>query len=162
MLLQHQLRNGLSKNFARTALFTSAGQPILHISSRGCCGSNTCGCAEIPERASKEASIPMPQVPPEKKPLAKRRPLSGMQRSILSLYRSFLRIAFKKTEKESKENLLAFIRGEFQKHVHINKWDFTRIEYLIHKGERQLEALKKCKSTDKFQFYRPPSANSGN
>ena len=78
---------------------------------------------------------------------------SGIQRSILSMYRSFLRIAYRKEDQKSKENLLSLIRAEFRKHIAVSKRDFTRIESLVHKGNRQLDSLQKCKSSDKFLLY---------
>ncbi|CAL5867727.1 uncharacterized protein PFLUO_LOCUS1946 [Penicillium psychrofluorescens] len=69
--------------------------------------------------------------------------LSGLQREVLSLYRQCLREIRKKptTEhtQESRANFKAYARAEFQKHLSVNKKDFGAIEYLLRKGQRQLE-----------------------
>ncbi|KAJ5514860.1 hypothetical protein N7463_004412 [Penicillium fimorum] len=57
--------------------------------------------------------------------------LSGLQRDVLSLYRKCLREIRNKPE--------TVYRAEFQKHLSVNKKDFSTIEYLLRKGNRQLE-----------------------
>ncbi|KAK9366640.1 hypothetical protein V1509DRAFT_629146 [Lipomyces kononenkoae] len=64
--------------------------------------------------------------------------LTGLQREVLSLYRSCLR-AIRKKPPESKRNFLIFTRQQFEQHINISKSDFTTIEYLLRKGRHQLE-----------------------
>ncbi|KAK9374376.1 uncharacterized protein V1513DRAFT_446205 [Lipomyces chichibuensis] len=64
--------------------------------------------------------------------------LTGLQRDVLSLYRSCLR-AIRKKPPESKRNFLIFARRQFEQHIDISKSDFTTIEYLLRKGHHQLE-----------------------
>ncbi|KAJ5739713.1 Complex 1 LYR protein [Penicillium manginii] len=61
--------------------------------------------------------------------------LSGLQREVLSLYRSCLR------EIRNKPAVGVVLRfsAEFQKHLSVNKKDFSTVEYLLRKGHRQLE-----------------------
>ncbi|KAJ5996543.1 hypothetical protein N7522_008203 [Penicillium canescens] len=64
--------------------------------------------------------------------------LSGLQRDVLSLYRKCLR-EIRKKPTESRPNFKAHARAEFQKHLSVNKKDFSAVEYLLRKGHRQLE-----------------------
>ncbi|KAJ5477249.1 hypothetical protein N7539_007393 [Penicillium diatomitis] len=93
--------------------------------------------------------------------------LSGLQRDVLSLYRQCLR-EIRKKPIESQPNFKTYARyvlyparfipahpwaigslrltgrrgrrsAEFQKHLSVNKKDFSAIEYLLRKGNRQLE-----------------------
>ncbi|KAH8905313.1 hypothetical protein BR93DRAFT_929559 [Coniochaeta sp. PMI_546] len=64
--------------------------------------------------------------------------LSGLQREVLSLYRSCLR-ASRKKPKETRSHFEHFARTEFEKNIHINKKDFAAVEFLVRKGKRQLE-----------------------
>ncbi|KGO76656.1 Complex 1 LYR protein [Penicillium italicum] len=59
--------------------------------------------------------------------------LSGLQRDVLSLYRKCLR------EIRNKPEVDVGYRAEFQKHLSVNKKDFSTVEYLLRKGHRQLE-----------------------
>ncbi|EHA19240.1 hypothetical protein CBS63078_10390 [Aspergillus niger] len=64
--------------------------------------------------------------------------LSGLQRQVLALYRTCLREAGKKPI-ETRENFRAYARAEFRKNSSVSKKDFGAIEYLLRKGQRQLE-----------------------
>jgi len=73
--------------------------------------------------------------------------LSGLQRDVLALYRSCLRAARKKPA-GTRPHFEAFARREFQKHIQMNKKDFSTIEFLLRKGNRQLEIYKSPGVTD--------------
>ncbi|KAF1355106.1 complex 1 protein-domain-containing protein [Delphinella strobiligena] len=64
--------------------------------------------------------------------------LSGLQRDVLSLYRKCLREARKKPL-DVRSNFLDFARSEFRQHLHVDKKDFSAVEYMVRKGHRQLE-----------------------
>ncbi|KAJ5557412.1 hypothetical protein N7504_010022 [Penicillium tannophilum] len=64
--------------------------------------------------------------------------LSGLQREVLSLYRQCFR-EIRKKPIESRNNFKNYARAEFQKHLSVSKKDFSTIEYLLRKGQRQLE-----------------------
>ncbi|KAJ5468664.1 hypothetical protein N7475_006416 [Penicillium sp. IBT 31633x] len=77
--------------------------------------------------------------------------LSGLQRDVLSLYRKCLR-EIRNKPVDSRSNFKRYARyrynpadtgkpyrAEFQKHLSISKKDFSAIEYLLRKGNRQLE-----------------------
>ncbi|KAJ5894403.1 hypothetical protein N7495_006094 [Penicillium taxi] len=64
--------------------------------------------------------------------------LSGLQRDVLSLYRQCLREIQKKPV-ESRDNFKSYARAEFEKYLSVNKKDFNTVEYLLRKGNRQLE-----------------------
>ena len=64
--------------------------------------------------------------------------LSGLQRSVLSLYRRCLRVARTKP-RANRPNFETFARREFEKAIHLDKKDFGTIEFMMRKGERQLE-----------------------
>ena len=59
---------------------------------------------------------------------AKMRPLSGMQKSVLSLYRSFVR-AVKTKPLAQRENLALHIRSQFEEHRRIPRIKIDRIEH---------------------------------
>ncbi|KAJ5657247.1 uncharacterized protein N7484_000896 [Penicillium longicatenatum] len=64
--------------------------------------------------------------------------LSGLQREVLSLYRQCFR-EIRKKPIDSRDNFKNYARAEFQKHLSVSKKDFSTIEYLLRKGQRQLE-----------------------
>ena len=80
---------------------------------------------------------------------------SGVQLSVLSLYRSFLRLALQKEDPKSSLKLKECIRREFRLNMHIGRREFARIESLIHRGTRRLESLKKSSSSESFRVYIP-------
>ncbi|XP_054855944.1 succinate dehydrogenase assembly factor 1, mitochondrial [Eublepharis macularius] len=61
---------------------------------------------------------------------------SKLQQQVLSLYRNFLRAA------KDKPGFLPRIRAEFRKHAQIPRTDILLIEYLLRRGQRQLEQLR--------------------
>ncbi|KAJ9164782.1 hypothetical protein NKR19_g996 [Coniochaeta hoffmannii] len=64
--------------------------------------------------------------------------LSGLQREVLSLYRSCLRASRKKPA-DTRPHFESFARAEFEKNIQINKKDFAAIEFLVRRGRRALE-----------------------
>ncbi|ORZ12820.1 hypothetical protein BCR42DRAFT_453508 [Absidia repens] len=66
---------------------------------------------------------------------------SGLQQQIISMYRECFRAAREKP-KANRPHFYKFIRQEFRKHD-IKKSDFATIEYMLRKGQRQLEAYRK-------------------
>lgn len=68
--------------------------------------------------------------------------LSGMQKQVLGLYRSLLRAARSKPA-ESRRDIELFVGSEFRKNAKtIDKKSFQTIEYLLRRGQKQLEMLK--------------------
>lgn len=67
--------------------------------------------------------------------------LSGLQKDVLSLYRRCLRAARIKP-RETRPNFEAFARREFEKHLEVDKKDFSAVEFFIRKGTRQLETYE--------------------
>ncbi|CAL3961912.1 unnamed protein product [Diplocarpon coronariae] len=63
---------------------------------------------------------------------------SGLQRDVFSLYRKCLRVSRTKGEK-ARIHFEKYARTEFEKAIHLDKKDFSTIEYLMRKGQRQLE-----------------------
>ncbi|KAF8475862.1 complex 1 protein-domain-containing protein [Kalaharituber pfeilii] len=64
--------------------------------------------------------------------------LTGLQREVLSLYRTCLREARKKPE-ATRQNFIRFARDEFRSHLSIDRKDFDTIEHLLRVGRRKLE-----------------------
>ena len=64
--------------------------------------------------------------------------LSGLQKDVLALYRQCLRAARAKPA-DTRLNFESFARREFEKHLNMDKKDFGAIEFLLRKGNRQLE-----------------------
>ncbi|CCD45577.1 similar to complex 1 protein (LYR family) protein [Botrytis cinerea T4] len=66
--------------------------------------------------------------------------LSGLQREVLALYRKCLRASRKKPAmKEARKHFEAYARLEFNKSITLDKKDFNTIEYLLRKGQRQVD-----------------------
>jgi succinate dehydrogenase assembly factor 1 len=66
------------------------------------------------------------------------RRLSGLQRDVLSLYRRCLRAARSKPE-ATRSNFERYARHEFERNTMLDKKDFGTIEFMLRKGQRQLE-----------------------
>ena len=64
--------------------------------------------------------------------------LSGLQRDVLTLYRRCLRAARAKPA-DTRHNFESFARREFERHLDLDKKDFGAIEFMLRKGDRQLE-----------------------
>ncbi|KAK4888530.1 hypothetical protein LTR27_012591 [Elasticomyces elasticus] len=64
--------------------------------------------------------------------------LSGLQKDVLVLYRRCLR-ACRTKPSETRPNFEGFARREFAKNMAVDKKDFGTIEFLLRKGNRQLE-----------------------
>jgi succinate dehydrogenase assembly factor 1 len=68
--------------------------------------------------------------------------LSGIQKQVLSLFRSFLRVARSKSP-DTRLGIERYVGDQFRRDAHgIDKKDFQRIEYLLRRGTKQLELLK--------------------
>ena len=67
------------------------------------------------------------------------RRLSGAQKEVLQLYKSWLReIRRKNVPHEQHAEMTAYVRLQFEKHRSVRKLDIDRIEQLMRKGRRQL------------------------
>mmetsp|Transcript_38502 Transcript_38502/g.60072 ORF Transcript_38502/g.60072 Transcript_38502/m.60072 type:complete len:85 (+) Transcript_38502:76-330(+) len=69
------------------------------------------------------------------------RPLSGLQKQVLGLFREALRLARTK-DASMKEQITQIAREEFKKHQKLPKSDVERIEYLIRRGRKQLDRVR--------------------
>lgn len=68
--------------------------------------------------------------------------LSGIQKQVLSLYRSFLRAARSKPT-EDRQQIELIVSAEFRRNSkEVDRKNFIYIEYLIRRGKKQLEQLK--------------------
>ncbi|TVY51998.1 Succinate dehydrogenase assembly factor 1, mitochondrial [Lachnellula cervina] len=63
---------------------------------------------------------------------------SGLQREVLSLYRTCLRESRKKPA-NTRLHFELYARTEFDKSIGLDKKDFGAIEYLLRKGRRQVD-----------------------
>ena len=74
--------------------------------------------------------------------LQEHRRLSGIQKQVLSLYRSFWRVARSK-EPDTRLHIERYVGAQFRRDAHaVDRKDFQRIEYLLRRGSKQLELLK--------------------
>jgi succinate dehydrogenase assembly factor 1 len=64
--------------------------------------------------------------------------LSGLQKDVLSLYRRCLRAARSKPS-DTRPNFETFARREFDRNASMDRKDFGAVEFMLRKGERQLE-----------------------
>jgi succinate dehydrogenase assembly factor 1 len=67
--------------------------------------------------------------------------LSGLQKDVLSLYRRCLRAARLKPI-ANRPNFESFTRREFTRNIALDKKDFSAIEFLLRKGQKQLEVYE--------------------
>ncbi|XP_057970919.1 succinate dehydrogenase assembly factor 1, mitochondrial isoform X2 [Malania oleifera] len=68
--------------------------------------------------------------------------LSGMQKQVLSLYRSFLRAARSKSP-EDRRQIESIVSAEFHRNSKlIDRKNFLYIEYLLRRGKKQLDQLR--------------------
>uniref|UniRef100_A0A8D0DPQ2 Complex 1 LYR protein domain-containing protein n=1 Tax=Salvator merianae TaxID=96440 RepID=A0A8D0DPQ2_SALMN len=65
---------------------------------------------------------------------------SRLQKQVLGLYRSFLRAG------KDKPGFVPRIRAEFRKNAEIPRSDVMLIEYLVRRGQRQLEQLRNAQT----------------
>ncbi|XP_020230172.1 succinate dehydrogenase assembly factor 1, mitochondrial [Cajanus cajan] len=68
--------------------------------------------------------------------------LSGMQKQVLSLYRGFLRAARSKSQEE-RRNIESVVSQEFRRNAKdVDRKNFLYIEYLLRRGNKQLDQLR--------------------
>ncbi|KAJ4828447.1 hypothetical protein Tsubulata_041433 [Turnera subulata] len=68
--------------------------------------------------------------------------LSGMQKQVLRLYRGFLRVARTKSAEE-RRRIESVVSGEFRRNSkEVDRKNFLYIEYLLRRGNKQLDQLK--------------------
>ncbi|XP_047175965.1 succinate dehydrogenase assembly factor 1, mitochondrial isoform X2 [Vigna umbellata] len=68
--------------------------------------------------------------------------LSGMQKQVLSLFRGFLRAARSKSEEERRK-IESIVSQEFRRNAKsVDRKNFLYIEYLLRRGNKQLEQLR--------------------
>lgn len=70
------------------------------------------------------------------------RKLSGLQREVLHLYRSSLRVAYTKPV-ENQHGFFKYIREEFGKYKDLPRKDFTTIEHLLRVGHKRIDMYSK-------------------
>lgn len=70
------------------------------------------------------------------------RRLTGLQKEAILLYRAALRAIRTKPE-ESRPGFLAYLRSQFEAKRNVSPKDFQRVEDLLRRGRRQLEAMSK-------------------
>ena len=87
--------------------------------------------------ARTQHSLPHPSMPR----------LSGLQKDVLALYRQCLRAARAKPG-HTRPNFESFARREFEKNIEMDKKDFAAIEFLLRKGNRQLETYEATNITN--------------
>ncbi|TNN52227.1 Succinate dehydrogenase assembly factor 1, mitochondrial [Liparis tanakae] len=74
---------------------------------------------------------------------------SKLQKQILNLYRHFLRAG------RDKPGFVPRIRDEFRENAGIKKTDVMHVEYLLRRGQRQLEQLRDNNTKQLGSFSRP-------
>ncbi|XP_077251712.1 LYR family of Fe/S cluster biogenesis protein [Tasmannia lanceolata] len=68
--------------------------------------------------------------------------LSGMQKQVLALYRGFLRAARSKAP-EDRRRIESIVSAEFRRNSKsIDKKNFIYIEYLLRRGNKQIDQIK--------------------
>lgn len=73
--------------------------------------------------------------------ISSRPKLSGLQKQVLSLYRAFLRAARSKSA-EDRRQIESVVSAEFHRNANqIDRKNFIYIEYLLRRGNRQLDQL---------------------
>ncbi|EDO17305.1 hypothetical protein Kpol_1062p13 [Vanderwaltozyma polyspora DSM 70294] len=75
------------------------------------------------------------------------RKLSGLQREVVHLYRSCIRMAHTKPI-ENRPHFIKYIHSEFGKYKDIPRKDFTTIEHLLRIGSKKLQEFSKNEVKD--------------
>ncbi|AQZ11002.1 YDR379C-A [Zygosaccharomyces parabailii] len=63
--------------------------------------------------------------------------LSGLQKEVLHLYRTSIRVAHTKP-KENQPHFISYAREEFGKYKNLSRKDFTTIEHLLRVGNKRI------------------------
>ncbi|XP_059807378.1 succinate dehydrogenase assembly factor 1, mitochondrial [Hypanus sabinus] len=79
---------------------------------------------------------------------------SKLQKQVLKLYKQFLRAA------KDKPGSLPLIRDEFHKNSQISRTDVMHIEYLLRRGQRQLELLRESNTKQVTAFIKFNPSNN--
>ncbi|KAL5722674.1 hypothetical protein ACHQM5_006165 [Ranunculus cassubicifolius] len=85
--------------------------------------------------------------------------LTGLQKQVLSLYRSFLRAARTKSP-EQRKNIESIVSQQFhQNAIQVDRKNFIYIEYLLRRGSKQLDQLKSPDTVSMFTVSPPSRSN---
>ncbi|XP_078533445.1 succinate dehydrogenase assembly factor 1, mitochondrial [Lissotriton helveticus] len=76
---------------------------------------------------------------------------SNLQKQVLSLFKQFLRAA------KDKPGFLPRVQEEFRKNAKIPRSDVMHIEFLLRRGQRQLEQLKDSRTKQMGTFIKSSS-----
>ncbi|KPI89937.1 hypothetical protein ABL78_0905 [Leptomonas seymouri] len=79
---------------------------------------------------------------------------SGVQLEILSMYRRMLREVGRMEDPDTRRNLTAYIRSEFEKHRDVPRKNILKIEWLLNYGKRKLEDLQAMGQHTRFSMMR--------
>ncbi|KPA78609.1 hypothetical protein ABB37_06209 [Leptomonas pyrrhocoris] len=79
---------------------------------------------------------------------------SGVQVDILNMYRSMLREVGRMEDPDTRRNLTAYIRSEFDKHRDVPRKNILKIEWQLNYGKRKLEDLQAMGRHTKFSMMR--------
>ncbi|XP_060712129.1 succinate dehydrogenase assembly factor 1, mitochondrial [Hemiscyllium ocellatum] len=80
---------------------------------------------------------------------------SKLQKQVLSLYKQFLRAA------KEKPGFMPLVCSEFRRNSKIPRTDVMHIEYLLRRGQRQLELLRNSNTKQLAAFSRFNQKNFG-
>lgn len=83
------------------------------------------------------------------------RKMSGLQREILTLYKSLLKESKKFEDKGTVDSITAHIRSQFRKNQQIPRKMLSKIEWEMHYGRNKLEELHVMKKSSKFSIRTP-------
>lgn len=79
---------------------------------------------------------------------------SGVQVEILNTYRSMLREVARMQDADTRRNLTAYIRQDYEKHRDIPRKNIMKIEWQLNYGKRKLEDLQAMGKHTKFTMMR--------
>ncbi|GET87833.1 hypothetical protein, conserved [Leishmania tarentolae] len=79
---------------------------------------------------------------------------SGVQSEILSVYRGMLREVSRMHDADTRRNLSAYIRQEYEKQRDIPRKNIMKIEWRLNYGKRKLEELQAMSKHTKFTMMR--------
>lgn len=83
------------------------------------------------------------------------RPLSGLQKEVLSLLRSVVRAARAKPP-ASRAAAMLQLRAEFEQHSRLPRGDVPRVEWLLRRGRGKLELLRGASALSLWTPSPPP------
>ncbi|XP_074872687.1 succinate dehydrogenase assembly factor 1, mitochondrial-like isoform X1 [Carettochelys insculpta] len=125
------------------------GAPARAVRMVSCPLPTTAGTGPVHVKVGPGPPVPAPPHARSGSPSSTMARHSQLQRHVLSLYRQFLRAG------KGKPGFLPRIQAEFRKNAGIPRTNVLYIEYLLRRGQRQLQQLRDTNTKQMGTFGKP-------